>query len=386
MSHRLYLAWRYLASHPVKTAILVTSVTLILYIPAGLFVLVEQSERRLTARAEATPLIIGMKGSPTELALSSLYFSSDVPETMRYGEVERVADTGFALPIPLTVRFRSQKAPIVGTTLDYFDFRELRLAAGRPFAVLGECVVGAAVAERRGIEPGDHVKSSPEKLYGLAGVYPLKMRVTGVLASSDGPDDDAVFVDVKTAWVIEGLAHGHEDLSSPEAAERVLRRDGDNIVANPSVFEYTEITPDNIDSFHFHGDPATFPITAIIAVPRDAKSSTLLAGRYLDPEERHQVLKPIRVIDELLATVVTVRSFVVAALSMVGVATLATMTLVFLLSIRLRRREIETMVKIGGSRGSIAFVVASEILGVLVAGAVLAATLTALTVWFGSDL
>jgi hypothetical protein len=43
------------------------------------------------------------------------------------------------------------------------------------------------------------------------------------------------------------------------------------------------------------------------------------------------------------------------------------------------------MVKIGGSRGAIAFVVVSEIAGVLVTGAVLAALLTGLTAWVGSD-
>ena len=385
MRDRLYLAWRYLASHPVKTAILVLSVTLILYIPAGLRVLVDQSQNQLTARAEATPLLIGMKGSPTELALNSLYFSSDVPETLEYGQVERVAETGFALPIPLYVRFRSQKDPIVGTSLDYLDFRGLRTAAGRPFAFLGECVVGSRLARRRGVVPGGYVISAPESVFDLAGVYPLRMKVTGVLAEAGTPDDDAVFVDVRTAWVIQGLAHGHEDLSRPEAAPRVLERDGDTIVGTASVVEYNESSPDNLDSFHFHGDPATFPITAVIAVPRSDKSATLLMGRYLAPDERQQIFRPTKVMDELLATVLTIQSFVVAALAMVGIATLATMALVFMLSIRARSREIETMVKIGGSRTAVAFVVVSEIVGVLVTGAVLATTLTGLTAWFGSD-
>ena len=35
MKGALYLAWRYLASHPVKTTILVLSITLILYLPVG---------------------------------------------------------------------------------------------------------------------------------------------------------------------------------------------------------------------------------------------------------------------------------------------------------------------------------------------------------------
>jgi ABC-type antimicrobial peptide transport system permease subunit len=58
---------------------------------------------------------------------------------------------------------------------------------------------------------------------------------------------------------------------------------------------------------------------------------------------------------------------------------------VFLLSLRLRRREIETMVKIGGSRASIAWVMTSEIVVVLLAGMLLASALTIVTARFGSS-
>ena len=132
-----------------------------------------------------------------------------------------------------------------------------------------------------GVAPGGSVVSSPESVFDIAGVYPLRMRVAGVLAAADTPDDEAVFVDLKTAWIIEGLAHGHQDLSKPEAASAVLRREGNTYVANASVTQYNEITPANADTFHFHGDPSTFPITAVIAFPRDEKNATLLQGKYL---------------------------------------------------------------------------------------------------------
>ena len=35
--------------------------------------------KELTARAQATPLLVGAKGSPLELMLNSLYFESDTP-------------------------------------------------------------------------------------------------------------------------------------------------------------------------------------------------------------------------------------------------------------------------------------------------------------------
>ena len=88
--------------------------------------------------------------------------------------------------------------------------------------------------------------------------------------------------------------------------------------------------------------------------------------------------------DELLGTILTIRSYVVAAIGLVAVATLATAALVFLLSLRLRRREIETMMKIGGARRSVAAVLVSEVVVVLLLGIALASGLTLATSRLGS--
>ena len=84
MTDVLYLAWRYLAYHRYKTMIMVASITMIVYLPIGLRVLTQASAKQLTSRAVTTPLLIGSKGSPLELVLSSLYFESDVPPAMRF--------------------------------------------------------------------------------------------------------------------------------------------------------------------------------------------------------------------------------------------------------------------------------------------------------------
>jgi len=386
MKGELYLAWRYLAYHRVKTLILTTSITLIIFLPVGLRVLVRQSQEQLTARAEATPLLVGARGSPLELVLNSLYFESDVPATMSFGEVRRIESTGYALPIPVYVRFAARGHPIVGTTLDYFDFRRLRIAEGTNLRMLGDAVLGARVAEELGVGPGESVISSPESVFDIAGTYPLSMRVVGVLEYSGSPDDEAIFVDLKTTWVIEGIVHGHQELSGSGAAGLILTSDTANVVANAAVVQYQEITADNLGSFHFHGDQSTYPITAVIAVPPDQRSESLLRGRFESPDELLQIVPPVDVMDELLETVLTVEAFVIAVVVVVGLSTLATAVLVFMLSLRLRRREIDTMRKIGAARRSIGAVMASEVAAVLVVGVALAAILTGLTSRFGSDI
>ncbi len=382
MNDILYLAWRYLTYHRLKTVVLVASIAIIVYLPMGLNILMSQSAKQLRSRAEGTPLLIGAKGSPLELVLRSLYFETDEPESIRYEQVQRVKDSELATAIPLYARFQTKHGPIVGATLDYFEFRGLKLADGRQMTMLGECVIGSDVARSGNLGVGGHVLSSGEDVFNIAGVYPLKMKIVGILDRSDSPDDSAVFVDLKTTWIIEGLGHGHQDLSRPEAADSVLRKDGNQVVANASVLQYNEITPENVAAFHFHGDPSTFPITAIIAVPRDDKASALLQGRYLSEDEAVQIVRPAEVMTELLGTIFTVGRYVTFAVLIVGLATLVTMALVFLLSVQLRRRELETMIKIGASRWRVATSLGAEVIGVLCLGSAIAAFLAFATSCF----
>lgn len=384
MSDLLYLAWRYLAYHRVKTAVLVGSITLIVYLPVGLTSVVRESANELTARANATPLLVGAKASPLELVLSSLYFESDAPPSLLYAEVTRIQESGLADAIPLYARFQTQHSPIVGTTLDYLSFRGLKLDQGRQFEMLGECVLGSQAARMANAAPGGSVMSKPENVFDIAGVHPLKMHVVGVLQPTGTPDDRAIFVDVRTAWVIEGLGHGHAELTQPAEPSSVLGQKGANIVTHTSVIQYNEITAENVASFHFHGDSDSFPMTAVIAVPHHEKSGTLLEGRYLGEDELVQVVRPASVMQQLLRTVMTVERYILLAGILLGIATLATMALVFVLSLQLRRRELETMIKIGATRGRIATLIATEILVVLAAGVVLAGGLSLATRLFAS--
>ncbi len=361
MKDSFYVAWKYVSFNRGKTATLVACITLILFLPLALQLLLHESERQLLSRAVSTPLVVGAKGSALDLAMNTLYFGDEVPKLISMEAADQVMDTGMALPIPLYVRFRARGAPIVGTTLDYFDFRGLKVAEGSHLTMLGDCVVGASVAERLGVKPGDSLLSSPENLFDLAGIYPLKMKVAGVLRKSHTSDDLAVFVDLKTAWVIQGLGHGHEDLKKADDPQVILKKDETNITASPKLYHYTEITGANLGSFHFHGDLSSYPITAVIAVPHDTKAGTILRGRYLSGEETDQIVRPKEVIDGLLQNIFRIKNVLDAVISLVALAMMLAIVLVFALSLRLRQKEIGTIFKLGCSRLTIARLLAAEI-------------------------
>ncbi len=380
------LAWRYLQFHRFSTTVLVAAITVAAFLPLATQLLWWELQRGLRSRADQTPLLLGARGSRFDLTLHALYFEASPPGTITMGDLERVESTGWGVAIPLDARFRAADTPLVGTSLDYFNHRKLRLARGNDMARLGDCVIGSQVARTLGIGPGDHLLTDTESFVDIM-QYPVRLRVTGVLAPAGTVDDAAIFCDIKTIWVIEGIGHGHEDLARSKQPEGVvLQRNDREIVAGAALKRYYEITDENIGSFHFHGDPQTFPLAASIIVPRDRRAATLLLARFQQPDNALQLVEPPVVIEQLLQTVVRIKRWLDLAALLVACSTALLIGLVVLLSLRLRRQEFVTLHKLGCRRRTTVWLVTTQL---LLVGAACAALLMpfGLFAWaYGPDL
>ena len=362
MRQSFYLAYKYITYHKTRSIVLIFSIGIIIYLPNGLKKLINESEAQMIRRAEATPLIIGTKGSSTDLVINTLYFQQEKTEHISMKTLESVNATGFGYAIPIISMFTARNFPIVGTDPDYFNFRKLNIASGRWMSFVGECVIGSTVAEKLNIGVGDSLLSSPENFFDLAGVYPLIMNVVGVLNAADSPDDQAVFVDVKTNWVIMGLGHGHEDLTNNYDPTIVLERDSNVVKAGAKLYMYNSISGENMDSFHFHGDMDSYPLSSLIFVPKDHKSETIFRGRFETGEFTEQVIIPEEVVNNLLQSIFRIKQIFNTVFALVGVATLLILGLIVTLSIRLRKNEIYTMFTIGSSRLKVVEIISFELI------------------------
>ncbi|WP_299463643.1 ABC transporter permease [uncultured Gimesia sp.] len=365
MNGILRLTFRYLAYNRLKTVTLILCVSLALLLPVLLQFGVTQFEQDLMARARTTPLVAGAKGSRFDLALQSMYFSRAELEPTTMQEVETIQETDYALPIPLSIRFTAQGAPIVGTTLDYFEFRKLVVSEGTNLRRLGDCVIGANVAQKRQLKAGDRLMSDPLNVFDLSGNYPLKMHVVGVLEKAGSPDDDAVFVDLKTEWIISGIGHGHQTIDNETDKDLVLKQDGQRVVANAAVPQFNEVTDENLASFHFHGQTGSFPISSIILVPFSEKSEVLLLGKYDTDNATLQLIRPTEIVYELLQMVFRVKQLFDMNTLLVSVSVGLLLSLIFVLSLRLRKRERQTMFQLGCSRSTIWKLQLTEIILIL---------------------
>jgi putative ABC transport system permease protein len=246
--------------------------------------------------------------------------------------------------------------------------------------------LGAIAAQKSGLKPGDSIISSPENLFDLAGIYPLKMKVAGILTKSHTSDDRAIFVDIKTAWIIQGLGHGHTDVTKTKDTSVILKKTKGNVIANAKLKNYMEVTIDNRNSFHFHGDLSELPLSAVIAIPHNNKSETILRGRYLSAQATQQIIKPKDVIDGLLENIFRIKNVLDAIIMLVGTATILAIILIFALSLRLRQREIKTIFKLGCSRMTITKLLAAEIFLIILISGIACSALVYLVGYYNDDL
>lgn len=392
MKQAFFLAWRSLLWHRGRSLIIVISLAITIWLPVTVRLVLNEFRSELSARARSTPLVAGARGSRIDLVLHAIYFKGSPPSDTTMAEVDQVTDSALGVAIPLHIRYRTQSrpdvdgVPIVGTSPEYFEFRRLEVESGEMLSLLGDCVIGARVAESMQLKAGDSIFSAPRNAFNPAGDYPLKLNITGILKRSHSPDDDAVFTDIRTAWVIDGIGHGHQDLNSQTDPNLLLNsNEKGTITANAGVLPFTEITPKNIDSFHFHGEPGSFPLTAVIVVPADEKSRVRIQGLFASTSGTSQCVKPPEVIDELLSIVFRIEQLVWVCSITAAVVTALLLALVLMLSMRLRAMEMQTMFRLGCSRRTIAALQASEILLTMLAATTIAVAGSWLTAILGAD-
>ncbi len=382
----MFLALQYVVFHRWKTLVLVGCIALTAFMPILLGILLREFDHRIGERSASTPLLVGPKGSGVDLTLHSLYFSEPPQDSVPYGECKAIRETALAKAYPINCRHTAKGFAVVGSTLDYLEFRETWLAeGGRTFAMLGECVIGSEVAKQTKLGVGDKILTDRDNLVDIAGLYPLRLKIVGVLKPKGTADDRAVFVDLNTSWVIDGLGHGHEDLTKVEDEGKILSKDDENIVALSSVLPFLEISAENAHLVHFHGNRDEFPLSAIIAIAPDEKSETLLIGRYQGSEERFQILVPKDVIRQLMGLVFQISQVFNASMALVGISTALLLALVVALSLRLREGEMQTMFRLGCSRTVIFQLQVAELIIVFVLSGILLVTLVAISYTFAGQ-
>ena len=159
-------------------------------------------------------VVVGNKGSSTQLLMSSIFFSEEPLGTLPYsvvGDIKNIDKSMKVVPIALGDNYRGSK--IVGSEPNLLEGYEF--SKGNVFGKEFEVVVGSNVAKAYNLEIGSQIVSSHGAGDAISGHdhSDSPYKVVGILKSTNTSYDNAVFTDICNIW----SAHStHEEESHNE--------------------------------------------------------------------------------------------------------------------------------------------------------------------------
>ena len=172
-----------------------------------------QAEERLSRDARGFDLVVGAKGSPLQLILSSIYHMDIPTGNISVKEAERLRkhpQIKQAIPLALGDSYRGFR--IVGTEASYITHYQAELAEGEVFTKPMQAVVGARVAAETALKmnasfAGSHGLTESDDVH-----EDSPYNVVGVLKPTGTVLDRLILTPVESVWKVHGSeAHHHHD-------------------------------------------------------------------------------------------------------------------------------------------------------------------------------
>ena len=175
-----------------------------------------QLEQRLERDARGIDLVVGAKGSPLQLILSSVYHVDIPTGNIPLEEAEKLKTNPLIkATVPLALGDSFEGFRIVGTDHDYVALYEGQTAAGRLWQKPFEAVLGSEVVARTKLKVGDTFVGSHGIVEAGEKHEHSPYTIVGLLAPTGTVLDRLVLTSVESVWEVHGQGH-HEDEDKDE--------------------------------------------------------------------------------------------------------------------------------------------------------------------------
>ncbi|MGQ3017813.1 ABC transporter permease [Phenylobacterium sp.] len=375
------LSLAYLKDRALNTALNILLLTLSVATLVILVLFSSQLAERFERDAQGIDLVVGAKGSPLQLILSSIY-QVDVPTgNIPLATVDLLrADPTVAEVIPLALGDSFRGYRIVGTEPAYVENFGGVLAQGQMFAADYQAVIGAQVARETGAGLGQKFVGS----HGLSGDghdhEETPFEVVGILAPTGTVLDRLIVTPVGSIWA----AHGFE---APPAEGSTDDHDGhDHDGDGQQDHAAHDHEPDDhapVETEHTaHAGGGDLEVTALLIKYRSSMAAVRLPN-FINKQTELQAAAPAVEMTRLLSLlgvgIDAVRAFAILLMATSG------LSIFVALYSALRQREGDmAMLRVMGARPGAIFghiilegvllAAAGALLGVAVGHAVVAAS------------
>lgn len=373
------LAIRNLLHKPWNTALSLVLAALGAGLISLLLLVSWQFDQQLSRNLAGVNLIIGAKGSPLQLVMSSLYHvqypTGNIPISGVLPYLNP-AHPYIEKAIPLSLGDSYEGRRIVGTRPDFLSLYNATLAAGRIWEAPMEAVVGAGAARDLGLELGDTFLGS----HGLAADSLLihedspPFTVVGILNPTGSVADQLLLSSNESTWLVHD-EHEHEEENHEEHDHDHAAHDHDHDHGQETAAE--ESLP--------LGQITAYPdkqITSLLLKFKGNSIFSLNLQRGINENTGMLAASPSYEIDSLYATMGPGESILQRLALVIVLVSILSIFISLYTSLNERRKELALIRSLGGGRSTLLGLLLTEGVILAVGGAFLGLLLSHLGLFF----
>ena len=220
----IQLSWRSVTDRPLKMLLSVLLFALGVGLISFILLMDKQIQENFEKNLAEVDLVIGAKGSPLQMILSSMYHIDAPTGNIALKEIRPFLNPRHplieeALPMSMGDSYKGYR--IVGTDHKILDWYGVQLAEGDIWKQNFEVTIGSTVARALSIEIGDSFKSS----HGLVDDENLEhddaesFVVKGILEPSGTVVDQLILTTTQSFWLVHDHDHEEEVVDHQEAKD-----------------------------------------------------------------------------------------------------------------------------------------------------------------------
>ncbi|WP_199119514.1 FtsX-like permease family protein [Pedobacter sp. ASV28] len=207
------ISWKNLWSKPLNAALNILLIAFGTGILTVLLLASTQIEDKLEKNSKDIDLVVGAKGSPLQLILSSIYYIDFPTGNIPMKEAKALMRNPFVKrAVPLALGDNYNGVRIVGTDSNYISLYGLKIQSGRFWQADLEATIGANVAKAQNLKVGD-------TFLGGHGLTEMKdehkehaYQVVGILTPQHNVTDNLILTNISSVWKM----HGDEGEEHPD--------------------------------------------------------------------------------------------------------------------------------------------------------------------------
>ncbi|MEE1943693.1 FtsX-like permease family protein [Pedobacter sp. KR3-3] len=221
------ISWKSLAAKPLSSALNIMLIAFGMGILTILLLASTQIEEKLNNNSKDIDLVVGAKGSPLQLILSSIYYIDFPTGNIPLKEANELAHNPFvkrATPLALGDNYNGVR--IVGTDTNFISLYKLKVQDGKFWKADLEATIGATVAKNQNLKVGDTFFGA----HGLTNNSDVHKdhayKVVGILAPQGNVTENLILTNIASVWKMheepeKAGAHEHHDAPTPDPTSEI---------------------------------------------------------------------------------------------------------------------------------------------------------------------